>query len=105
MKWIAIDKRKPSINENVFTLDINKKLFGFGQYQGDTGILGIFDFKTCYDEILMNYEVTHWHPFVLPPTTHNSGYMVRIAFVILSKIAKATSYIRKRCMKFRLQGD
>jgi hypothetical protein len=32
-------------------------------------------------------------------TSYNSGYMVRLAKAILSQIAKATSYIRKRCTK------
>lgn len=33
------------------------------------------------------------------PLSYNSGYMVRLAKAILSQIAKATSYIRKRCVK------
>ena len=33
-------------------------------------------------------------------TTHNSGYMVRKAKALLSQIAKATSYIRKRCTQY-----
>lgn len=37
------------------------------------------------------------YKIVKTETTHNSGYMVRIAKAILSQIAKATSYIRKRC--------
>lgn len=100
MKWIKISKRKPKNGENVFTLDLNKKLFGIGTYQGDTKTLGLFDFKTIYDDQMMNYEVTHWYPYQMPPTSYNSGYMVRIAKAILSQIAKATSYIRRRCTKW-----
>ena len=37
---------------------------------------------------------------IIPHTSHNSGYMVRKAKALLSQIAKATSYIRKRCAKF-----
>ena len=42
-----------------------------------------------------------WHEraesfIVKTETTHNSGYMVRKAKALLSQIAKATSYIRKR---------
>ena len=45
-------------------------------------------------------SLREWHKraesfIVKTETTHNSGYMVRIAKAILTQIAKATSYIRK----------
>ena len=50
-----------------------------------------------------------WHEraesfIVKTETAHNSGYMVRKALALLSKIAKATSYICKRCQTFILGG-
>ena len=46
-------------------------------------------------------SLREWHKraesfIVKTETTHNSGYMVRLAKAILSQIAKATSYIGKR---------
>ena len=46
-------------------------------------------------------SLREWHKraesfIVKTETTHNSGYMVRLAKAILFQISKATSYIRKR---------
>jgi hypothetical protein len=77
--------------------------------------------KDTYEKELMNFvdEHPHWsvsektsafytafHMYnysqkYAQNTSHNSVYMVRKAKDLLSQIAKATSYIRKRCRTLR----
>jgi menaquinone-dependent protoporphyrinogen IX oxidase len=73
--------------------------------------------RDTYDKELMNFVDKHHHWSMSEKTSafytafhmynycqeytqntsYNSGYMVRKAKALLSQIAKATSYIRKRC--------
>ena len=92
MKWINVNKKLPPDTESVLVMIGNGPARAVSYYYADKWFTGFYK-----EEELQN--VTFWTKLKKPPTSHNSGYIVRIAKAILSQIAKATSYIRKRCVQ------
>jgi hypothetical protein len=124
MKWYNIKKKKPKDGQEVVIWTQNISDYECSRIQraiylefinGD-GFFTVYPivWKERYqskDNYIGNdlegdkIQITHWMNIPSPPTSYNSGYMVRKVKALLSQIAKATSYIRKLCMKFYITGD
>ena len=93
MEWISVDKKMPPNHDDGTEgkyLVFMPRLTSWTRYAAtyyENGQWGVGE------------NVSHWACLPKPPTSYNSEYMVRKALALLSQIAKAISYIRKRCTK------
>jgi len=96
MKWISVNKKMPP-NHTGEGDDEGKYLVFMPRLSTWTRYA-----ETYYENGNwgVGEKVSHWAYLPKPPTSYNSRYMVRKAKALLSQIAKATSYIRKRCRTF-----
>jgi hypothetical protein len=116
MKWHNIKKKKPKDGQEVIIWTQNISDYecsriqraSYSEFRNGDGFFTVYPivWKELYkskDNYIGNdlegdkIQITHWMNIPSPPTSYNSGYMVRKAKALLSQITKATSYICKRC--------